>query len=84
MGFPGGSDGKESACTVAHLGSIPGLERSPREGNRYPLQYSCLENSMDSGAWRVAVHGVTESYMAQRLNNNKVELISGLWSQIQI
>ena len=84
MGFPGGSDGKESAYSVADLGSIPGLERSSGEGNRYPLQYSCLENSMDSGAWRAAVHGVTESDMAQRLNNNKVELISGLWSQIQI
>ena len=46
-GFPGGSDGKESACNVGDLGSIPGLGRSPGEGNSYPLQYSCLENSMD-------------------------------------
>ena len=47
LGFPGGSDGKESACNVGDQGSIPGLERFPEEGNGYPLQYSCLENSMD-------------------------------------
>ena len=50
-GFPGGSDGKESACNAGDLGSIPGLGRSPAEGNGYPLQYSCLENSMNRGAW---------------------------------
>ena len=44
MGFPGGSDGKESACNVGDLGSIPGLGRFPGEGNGYPIQYSCLEN----------------------------------------
>ena len=44
MGFPGGTDSKESACNVGDLGSIPGLERSPGEGNGNPLQYSCLEN----------------------------------------
>ena len=48
-GFSGGSDGKESACNVGDLGSIPGLGRSSRDGNRYPLQYSCLENTMDRG-----------------------------------
>jgi len=47
----GGSDGKASACNVGYLGSIPGLGRSPGEGNGNPLQYSCLENSMDGGAW---------------------------------
>ena len=47
MGFPGGSDGEESACNAGDLGSIPGLGRSPGEGKGYPLQYSCLENSMD-------------------------------------
>ena len=47
LGFPGGSDGKASACSVGEPGSIPGLERSPGEGNGNPLQYSCLENSMD-------------------------------------
>ena len=51
MGFPGGSDGKASACNGRDLGSIAGLGRSPREGNGNPLQYSCLENSMDRGAW---------------------------------
>ena len=49
LGFLGGSDGKESAYNVGDLGSIPGLERSPREGKGYPLQYSGLENSMDCG-----------------------------------
>ena len=59
--FPGGSDGKESACNAGDLGSISGLERSP--GRRYgnSLQYSCLENSMDSGAWQATVHVVTKS-----------------------
>ena len=47
MGFPGGSAGKESVCTLGDLGSIPGLGRSPGEGNDYPLQYSGLKNSMD-------------------------------------
>ena len=50
MGFPVGSDGKESACSVGDLSLIPGLGRSPREGNGYPLQYPCLENPMDRGA----------------------------------
>ena len=47
LGFPGGSDGKASACSVGDLGSIPGMGRSPGEGNGNPLQYSCLENSVD-------------------------------------
>ena len=50
VGFPGGSNSKESACNAGDSGSIPGLGRSPGEGNGYPLQYSCLENSMDRGA----------------------------------
>ena len=58
MGFPGGSDGKESACSAGDLGSIRGSGRSPGEGNGYPLQYSYLENSMDRGAWQATVHGV--------------------------
>ena len=49
--FPRGSDGKASACSAGDPGSIPGLERSPGEGNRNPLQYSRLENPMDRGAW---------------------------------
>ena len=59
--FPGGSDGKASACNVVDLGSIPGSGRSPEGGNGYPLQYSFLENSMDGGAWWATVHGVTKS-----------------------
>ena len=61
MGFPGGSDGKESALNEGDLGSIPGSRRSPGKGNGNPLQYSCLENSMDRGAWWATVHGVTKS-----------------------
>ena len=60
-GFPGGSDGKESACNVGDLGSIPGLGRSPGEWKGNPLQYSCLENSTDIGARWATVHGVTKS-----------------------
>ena len=60
-GFPGGSDGKESTCTVGDPGSIPGLGRSSGEGNGYPLKYSCLENPMDRGAWQATVRGVAES-----------------------
>ena len=56
LGFPCGSAGKESACNVGDLSSIPGLRRSLGEGNSYPLQYSCLENSLDC-----IVHGVTKS-----------------------
>ena len=59
--FPGGSDGKESACNIGDKSSIPGLGRSPEEGNGYPLQYSCLENSMDRGAWWAMVHGLAKS-----------------------
>ena len=60
-GFPGGSDSKESTYNVGDPGSIPGLGRSPGDGNGYPLQYSYLENSMDRGAWRATVHGVAKS-----------------------
>ena len=61
MGFSGGSEGKESDCRAGDLGSIPGSGRSPGEGNGYPLQYSCLENSKDRGAWRAPVLRVTRS-----------------------
>ena len=61
MGFPGGSEVKASAYNVGELGSIPGLGRSPGEGNGNPPQYSCLENSMDRGAWWAIVHGVAKS-----------------------
>ena len=61
VGFPGGSGGKESACSAGDPGSVPGLGRSPGEGKGYPLQYFCLENFMDRGAWRITVHGVAKS-----------------------
>ena len=60
-GFPGGSDSKESACNAGDEGSIPGLGRSPGEGNDNPHQYSCLGNPMDRGAWRATVHKVANS-----------------------
>ena len=65
-GFPGGSDGKESACSARDPDSIPGSGRSPGEGNSNPLQYSCLENSMNRGAWQFTVHrGRKESDMTE-------------------
>ena len=68
LGFPGGSAGKESACSSGDLGSIPGLGRSLGEGNRYPLQYSDLENSMEC-----IVHGVAlESDMTEQLSLSRV------------
>ena len=60
-GIPGDSDGKVSACNAGDLGLIPGSKRSPGEGNSNPLQYSCLENSMDGGAWWAIVHGAAKS-----------------------
>ena len=61
IGFPGGSDGKESACNAGDLGSIPGLGRSPGGGHGNPLQYSCLENPMDRGAWWATVLRLSQS-----------------------
>ena len=61
MSFPGGSDGKESACDAGYVVLIPEWGRSPGEGNGNPLQYSCLENPMDEGAWWATVHGVAQS-----------------------
>ena len=58
INFPGGSDSKESAFNAGGLGSVPGLGRSPGEGNGNPLQYSCLRNPMDSGTWQATVHRV--------------------------
>ena len=68
MGFPGGSARKESSCNVGDLDSIPGLGRSPRGGNGYPLQYSGLENSMDC-----VVHGVTKSWTTQSIEFSRPE-----------
>ena len=61
MGFPGGSDGKESSCNAGDLGLIPGLGRSPGERNIPTLVYYGLENSMDRGAWQATVHGVAKN-----------------------
>ena len=58
MGFPDGSSNKAPNCNAGDLGSIPGSGRSPGEGNGNPLQYFCLENSMDGGAWWATVHGL--------------------------
>ena len=66
-GFPGDSDGEESTCNAGDLGSLPGLGRSPGGGHGNPLQYSCLENPMDRGAWWATFHGVSKSWT--QLNN---------------
>ena len=60
-GFAGGSDGKESSCNAGDLDLIPGLGRSPGGGHGNPLQYSCLENPIDRGAWQATVHRVAQS-----------------------
>ena len=65
LGFPGGSDSKESACNGGAWGLTPGLGRSPGEGNGNPLQCSCLENSMDRGAWQAIVHVVSDLATAE-------------------
>ena len=61
LNFPDGSDSEESACSAGDPGSIPESGRSPGEGTNYPLQYSCLQNSLDRGAWQATVHGDAES-----------------------
>ena len=80
--FPGCSDGKASTCNAGDSDSIPGSGISPGEGNGNPLQYSCLENSMDGGAWWATVHGVTKSQT--RLSDFPTTtslLSSGMWSR---
>ena len=71
--FPGGSNGKESACNAGDHSRIPGSERSPGKGNGNPLQYSCLENPMDRGAWQATVHEVP------RVNPNDQEISHSMW-----
>ena len=69
QGFPGGSDGKESACNAGDPGLIPESGRSPAEGNGNSLQYSCLENPMYRGAWWATIHEVTESDTTKQLTH---------------
>ena len=69
LGFPGGSDGKESTCNAGALGSIPGLGKSPGEGHGNLLQYSCLENSKERGAWWATVNVVSESDTTEHTHN---------------
>ena len=79
--FPGGSDGKASACSAGDLGSIPGLGRSPGGGHGNPLQYSCLENLMDRGAWWATVHRITQrqTWLKQLSMHYGTELYSLLY-----
>ena len=71
MGFPGGSDSKESACNAGDLDLIPGSGRSPGEGHGDPLQYSCLENPRDGEAWRAIVHGAAKNQKAEQLTHTR-------------
>ena len=73
MGFPGGSDGKVSDCNARDQGLSPGLGITPGRRNGNPLQYSCLENSMDRGAWWATVHGVAELDMTERLHFTSIQ-----------
>ena len=68
VGFPGGSDGKESPCNVGDLGSIHGLGRSPGGGHGNPVRYSGPENLMDREVWQAIAHGVTESDLTEQLS----------------
>ena len=74
-GFPGGSEGKESACNARDPGSIPGLGRSHGEGNGYPI--FCLENPVDRGAWQATVHGVPKSQTDYTTNSFTLQEIKG-------
>ena len=74
QGFPGGSDGKESACSKGDLGSLPGSERTPGEGNGTPLQYSCLDNSIGRGARQAAISACILSHFS------RVRLSLTLWT----
>ena len=75
MGFPGGSDGEESACNAGDLGSVPGSGRYSGEGNGYPLQYSCQENSMDRGTLAGNTVHVTESDATEELTLSLYQIV---------
>ena len=74
MGSPGNSDSEESTCKEADPGLIPGSERSPGDGNGNPLQYSCLKNPMDKGAWQATVHGGLKKDTAEHLTHTQVNM----------
>ena len=80
MGLAGSSGSKESACNAEDLGLISGLGRSPGEENGNPLQYSCLENPMDRGAWRATVHGVPKSrtQLSNLAQHRPVTVVKGI------
>ena len=78
--FPGGSEGKASAYNAGDPGSIPGSGRSSGEGNGNPLQYSCLENPMDGGAWQATVHGVAKSWTRLSDFTHLLALIDGFFT----
>ena len=82
-GFPGGSDGKESACNAGDPGSILGLGRCPGEGHGNPLQYSCLENAMDRGAWWDTVHGVTKNWTRLSDEHTHIHTIHA-WARLSL
>ena len=80
MGFPGGSDGIASACNAGDPGSIPGLGRAPGEGNGNPLQYFCLENSMDRSLVGYSLWGCKESDMTEHTRSPYIQIVFHLMS----
>ena len=78
MDFPSGADGKESACNARDPGSIPGLGRSPGEGNGNPLQYFCLENPIDRGVWWAHKESDMTEYAHTRVNKQRRKKLSSL------
>ena len=83
-GFPGSSDGKESACNAGDLGLIPGWGRSPGGGHGNPLQYFCLENPMDRGAWQTTVQTVTETRLKWLSAHTHVYTVQGVCSEVHM
>ena len=82
LGLPRWLSSKESTCNARDSGLIPGLGRFPGEGHGYPLQYSCLENPMDRGAWQATVHGVTKSQT--QLSNSTLSLHFNQWASFHV
>ena len=83
MGFPGGSDSKESTCNSGDPGSIPRVRRSPGEGNGYLLQYACLGNAKEREAWQAAVHGIAKSW-AQLNNYHSLKSVTKTKTSMQV